>query len=300
MAWTAVAGLLGAERAGRRPPPAGWPRLSEVASTLYLAGLALVSLTAWRLPAGASGSILGDLSLMLLLSLGSVLAVATLARTEPGELPAPAAGTAEACGELMAQLSHQLRTPLNAVIGFSELMACELYGPLGNRRYQEYAHHICESGGRLLKSSEDALAVTEAMAQWMTDRTRAHRERLALGALLAEAWTAAMGSDARLPLTDGAGHSITGERGAIVQALTQLLRQAASLPGTDAITIAISRRHPSCRLEICAVGARATPPADGADLNLILARLLMQTQGAVLTVGPSDSGWMAAVDFVDG
>ena len=66
--------------------------------------------------------------------------------------------------DLMAQMSHELRTPLNAVIGFSEVMLRELHGPLGHARYQEYAHHISESGGRLLKSSEDALAVTEAMS----------------------------------------------------------------------------------------------------------------------------------------
>src|SRR5215475_9261773 len=88
MAWTAVAGLLGAERAGRRPPPAGWPRLSEVASTLYLAGLALVSLTAWRPPAGAGGSTVGDRSVMLLVSFGSVLAVPPLPRTFPSYAPA--------------------------------------------------------------------------------------------------------------------------------------------------------------------------------------------------------------------
>ena len=69
----------------------------------------------------------------------------------------------------MAQMSHELRTPLNAVIGFSEVMLRELYGPLGHARYQEYAHHISESGGRLLKSSEDALAVTEAMSALIAD-----------------------------------------------------------------------------------------------------------------------------------
>ena len=51
----------------------------------------------------------------------------------------------------MAQMSHELRTPLNAVIGFSDVMLRELHGPLGNARYQEYAHHISESGGRLLE-----------------------------------------------------------------------------------------------------------------------------------------------------
>lgn len=50
----------------------------------------------------------------------------------------------------LANISHELRTPLNAIIGFSELMTREIFGPLGNGRYQEYAKLIHDSGGHLL------------------------------------------------------------------------------------------------------------------------------------------------------
>jgi two-component system, cell cycle sensor histidine kinase DivJ len=50
----------------------------------------------------------------------------------------------------LANMSHELRTPLNAIIGFSELMTREIFGPLGNARYQEYARLIHDSGGHLL------------------------------------------------------------------------------------------------------------------------------------------------------
>ncbi|HEY2836046.1 MAG TPA: ATP-binding protein [Rhizomicrobium sp.] len=50
----------------------------------------------------------------------------------------------------LANMSHELRTPLNAIIGFSELMTREIFGPLGNGRYQEYAKLIHDSGGHLL------------------------------------------------------------------------------------------------------------------------------------------------------
>ncbi|MEX0839558.1 MAG: histidine kinase dimerization/phospho-acceptor domain-containing protein, partial [Parvibaculum sp.] len=42
--------------------------------------------------------------------------------------------------EFLANMSHELRTPLNAVLGFSEAMSQELFGPLGHRRYVEYAN----------------------------------------------------------------------------------------------------------------------------------------------------------------
>ncbi len=62
--------------------------------------------------------------------------------------------------KLTAHMSHELRTPLNAVLGFSELMSNEVFGPLGSSCYSDYARDIHASGRMLLKSAEDALAIT--------------------------------------------------------------------------------------------------------------------------------------------
>jgi two-component system cell cycle sensor histidine kinase PleC len=62
--------------------------------------------------------------------------------------------------KLTAHMSHELRTPLNAVLGFSELMSKEVFGPLGSSTYGDYARDIHASGRMLLKSAEDALAIT--------------------------------------------------------------------------------------------------------------------------------------------
>ena len=67
--------------------------------------------------------------------------------------------------DLLASISHELRTPLNAVIGFSDAMHQELFGPIGNARYQEYVGHIRASGVELLAAAEDALAMTAVLAQ---------------------------------------------------------------------------------------------------------------------------------------
>jgi signal transduction histidine kinase len=48
-------------------------------------------------------------------------------------------------------VSHELRTPLNSILGFSEILASELYGPLGSDQYREYAEIIRSSGEKLLK-----------------------------------------------------------------------------------------------------------------------------------------------------
>lgn len=51
---------------------------------------------------------------------------------------------------VLAALAHELRTPLNAVLGFGETMQQEMFGPLGNKKYRDYADCICRSGSHLL------------------------------------------------------------------------------------------------------------------------------------------------------
>ena len=53
-------------------------------------------------------------------------------------------------GAFLAAMSHELKTPLNAVIGFSDLMRQELFGPIENERYRSYVGDVHENGLRLL------------------------------------------------------------------------------------------------------------------------------------------------------
>ncbi len=56
-------------------------------------------------------------------------------------------------------VSHELRTPLNSILGFSELIAAELYGPLGAPQYKEYAEIIRGSGKKLLRLVNQVLEI---------------------------------------------------------------------------------------------------------------------------------------------
>ncbi len=62
--------------------------------------------------------------------------------------------------ELMANMSHELRTPLNAIIGFSDTMLNHVFGPIGNKRYEEYVGDIHDSGAHLLDLINDILDVS--------------------------------------------------------------------------------------------------------------------------------------------
>jgi len=61
--------------------------------------------------------------------------------------------------EFLANISHELRTPLNAILGFSELIQHETFGPLANKKYEEYVGDIHTSGQHLLEVVNDILDV---------------------------------------------------------------------------------------------------------------------------------------------
>lgn len=110
------------------------------------------------------------------------------ARPPAGDMRQPSCSQSNALSrgarnDLMARVSHELRTPLNAVVGFSDLMGHELFGPLGHPRYEEYVRHIRDSGHKLLKSTEDTLAITALL----TSAGEASCEEVALASLARDA-----------------------------------------------------------------------------------------------------------------
>jgi two-component system cell cycle sensor histidine kinase PleC len=61
----------------------------------------------------------------------------------------------------LAHLSHDIRTPLNHIIGFAEMMRQQTYGPLGDQRYLGYVEAVKGSGERLLNFFSSILELAE-------------------------------------------------------------------------------------------------------------------------------------------
>jgi two-component system cell cycle sensor histidine kinase PleC len=58
-----------------------------------------------------------------------------------------------------ASVLHELKTPLNAISGFAEVMRMEAYGPLGADKYREYVETIHQASVHLVEVVNDLMEV---------------------------------------------------------------------------------------------------------------------------------------------
>jgi signal transduction histidine kinase len=64
---------------------------------------------------------------------------------------------AAAKGDFLAKVSHEIRGPLNAITGFSEIMLAERFGAIGHERYRDYLGDIHAAGLHIVSVLNDLL-----------------------------------------------------------------------------------------------------------------------------------------------
>lgn len=128
-------------------------------AALLLGGLGIGTSEAWTSvdTVDGAGWTTAPLHVLIYALALAIIASGALRSAEPK-------ATAEEQEAQLANLSHGLRTPLNAVIGFSELMLAEVHGPLRHPKYVDYARHVSESGMRLAAFTEQILRSREPIS----------------------------------------------------------------------------------------------------------------------------------------
>ncbi len=147
--------------------------------------------------------------------------------------------------QFLANVSHELRTPLNAVIGFSELMKEQIYGPLGARKYLNYAEDIHESGIHLLTVINDILDLSRIESGSIAIREECFRFDTTIEACLR--MVAARAELAGITLESAEeplSVEVCGDERLIKQALLNVLSNAIKFtPDGGVVTLAIAQEE---------------------------------------------------------
>ncbi len=129
--------------------------------------------------------------------------------------------------EFLAMMSHEFRTPLNAILGFSDVLRQQLFGHLGEDRYRGYADDIYLSGSHMLRLVEDILDLSALEAK----EREIKREPIDVGELMEESRRAVAGlaQEGGISLTVAPPQTqepLLADRRAMLQILLNLLSNA--------------------------------------------------------------------------
>ncbi|MEI6559614.1 MAG: PAS-domain containing protein [Rhodospirillaceae bacterium] len=170
--------------------------------------------------------------------------------------------------EFLANVSCHLRTPLNSIMGFAEILSNQYFGPL-NARQLEYARSVQSAGASLLAMINDILDLATIEAGYMV----LERRPVAVAALLtgvaslAQEWTAKKSMRLELDCPEDIGE-IDADEKRLKQALFTLISNAIrSSPPGGTITLSARRRRESVVLTVRDALA-ANRPGEGRSSSL--------------------------------
>ncbi|MBK5912160.1 hypothetical protein CCR85_11740 [Rhodothalassium salexigens] len=211
----------------------------------------------------------------------------------------------QAKSQFMATMSHEFRTPLNAIIGFADLMHEGVHGPVDNPRYAENIAIIRDQGRHLLSIINnviDAAKLTRGLTPEMT------LEPVDLRALVATALqTAEVQDNGRhrfVNALDADAAWVRGDRRALRQILDNLVTNACKYtPPQATVRVTSERRNDAIALVISDNGpgipahmvSKLTEPfwraddvmhaaQEGAGLGLTICDGLCTAMGARMTI----------------
>ncbi|MEQ9559259.1 MAG: PAS-domain containing protein [Rhodospirillales bacterium] len=216
----------------------------------------------------------------------------------------------------LANVSHDLRTPLNAVLGFAEIIKQQLLGPVGHPKYVEYAEDIRDSGAYLLDLVNDLLDISTIEAGQRAIR----RETIRLDPFFAECVKAATARISRGAMVsvnmDAKPASLKADRRAMKQVVLNLLSNSLKFTPPEGQIVITARRDGKRSLFSVADTGKGIPKenlkditqafergqssayatADGTGLGLAIARSLVELHGGELTID-SELGKGTEVSF---
>jgi signal transduction histidine kinase len=199
--------------------------------------------------------------------------------------------------EFLANVSYHLRTPLNSIMGFAEMLAGQYFGNL-NERQLEYSRNVLASGEYLLSMINDILDLATIEAGYMTLERRPVDVAAVLAGVmsLAQDWTAKQGLRLDLECPAGIG-TLQADEKRLKQALFNLVSIAIrQSPPKRTITLAARRDGGEIVFTVRNTGAGLAVPrtrrpgsardaaAEGTDLALTLVKSFIELHGGRVAI----------------
>ncbi len=214
--------------------------------------------------------------------------------------------------QFLASMSHEFRTPLNAIIGFSEVMEDKTFGDL-NEKQAKYVSNILTSGRHLLQMINDVLDLSKIEAGKMElELSRVNIEELIEHSLM---MVKEKCLKHRIDLTsqisdETEGLEVMADERKLKQAMFNLLSNAVKFtPDGGKITVEARRREEEIRVSVADTGIGIKPEnqrrifgefeqvdtrvgekQQGTGLGLALTRKLVDLHGGQIWVESEGEG----------
>jgi two-component system cell cycle sensor histidine kinase PleC len=204
----------------------------------------------------------------------------------------------------LAHLSHDIRTPLNHIIGFADLMCQETYGPLGDARYLDYVEAMKLSGERLLSFFASILELAELESGRKPLRQEPFLVDELLGGVARRFGSQAQRASLALSLGAPCGAEVVGDRFSLERMLCNVVENAVRFtPHGGKVTLSAYAASDGVVIEITDTGigmseeqlatlsqpfvfgdAALTRDHGGAGLGIAIARTIAELSGGRLAI----------------